>query len=75
MTLERRTFLKGSAAVAGGAALAGPFAGLVAEVEALAAAATADSTWRAHSAARGIGMSAPHGARSAMGWMAPGIIV
>ena len=30
MTLERRTFLKGSAAVAGGAALAGPFAGLVA---------------------------------------------
>ena len=30
MTLERRTFLKGSAAVAGGVALAGPFAGLVA---------------------------------------------
>ncbi|GAA2167155.1 PhoX family protein [Pedococcus bigeumensis] len=30
MTLERRTFLKGSAAVAGGVAMAGPFAGLVA---------------------------------------------
>ena len=30
MAVERRTFLKGSAAVAGGAALAGPFAGLVA---------------------------------------------
>ena len=30
MTLERRTFLKGSAAVAGGVAVAGPFAGLVA---------------------------------------------
>jgi len=30
MAVERRTFLKGSAAVAGGVALAGPFAGLVA---------------------------------------------
>ena len=30
MTLERRTFIKGSAAVAGGVAMAGPFAGLVA---------------------------------------------
>ncbi len=30
MAVERRTFLKGSAALAGGAALAGPFAGLVA---------------------------------------------
>ena len=43
MAVERRTFLKGSAALAGGAALAGPFAGLVAGP---AAAADAGAAFR-----------------------------